>query len=148
MSRIKLTPVSGQIDTFDLTGADGQPFVANSTPKSSGAVIGCTETITLIHHIKGDEDDEYECHTVSKASWYQKNTITTSGDGAKPVNTYDIRVFGEFFAVEPALGDYIVKGIVEAFESLTDLKGLEYFRITAIGDNRRGGLPHLRISGQ
>lgn len=146
MSRIKLTPVSDQIDTFDVTGADGQPFIPNST-RTNGAVIGCTETVTLVHHIK-DEEDTYECHTVGKASWYQKTTITTSGDGAKPVNTYEVRIFGEFSTTEPSLGDYVVKGIVEGIEKPSDLKGNTYFRITAISDNRRGGLGHWRVSGQ
>ena len=146
MSRVKLTPVNGQIDTFDLTGADGQPFIANSTPKASGAVLGCTETITLIHHIK--DDDTYECHTVNKASWYSKNTITTSGDGAKPVNTYDVRVFGDFIGITPSTGDYVVRGIIENIETPRDLNGVEYFRITSVSDNRRGGLPHWRLSGQ
>lgn len=147
MSRIKLKPVEGQIDTFDLTGADGQPFTPASTPRQAGGIIGCTETVTLVHHIK-DDDDTYECHTVGKASWFQKNTITTSGDGAKPVNTFDVRIFGDFLGVEPSLGDYVVKGIVEGIETPHDLKNKVYFRITAISDNRRGGLPHWRVSGQ
>ena len=147
MSRIKLKPVSGQIDTFDMTGADGQPFIPTSTAKSAGGLIGCTETVTLVHHIKDDEDT-YECHTVGRASWFSKNTITTSGDGAKPVNTFEVRVFGEFLGVEPSLGDYVVKGIVNNIEAPNDLKNKVYFRITAIGDNRRGGLPHWRVSGQ
>lgn len=147
MSRVKLTPVSGQVDTFDLTGANGQPFTPNTTPFAGGSLVGCTETITLIHHIKGDEDI-YECHTAGKASWYQKTTIVTSADGAKPVNTFDVRIFGEFFGVEPSLGDYVVKGIVESIEKPSDLKNKVYFRITAVSDNRRGSLAHWRVSGQ
>lgn len=110
-------------------------------------MLGCNETITLIHHIK-DDDDTYTCHTAEHASWFSKITISTSGDGAKPVNSYDVRIFGEFSGVEPSLGDYVVKGIVESFEKLTDLKNMVYFRITAISDNRRGGLAHWRLSGQ
>lgn len=146
MSRVKLTPVNGQVDTFDMTGAGDQPISVATSPKS-GAIIGCTETITLVHHIK-DDDDTYTCHTVNKASWYQKTTITTSADGVKPVNTFDVRVFADFSGVVPALGDYVVKGIVEGIEKPSDLKNVVYFRITAISDNRRGGLPHWRVSGQ
>ena len=110
-------------------------------------MLGCTETITLVHHIK-DDDDTYTCHTVNNASWYQKTTITTSADGAKPVNTFEVRIFSEISGVVPALGDYVVKGIVEGIEKPSDLKNEVYFRITAISDNRRGGLPHWRVSGQ
>lgn len=146
MSRIKLTPVNGQIDTFYLTGADGQPISIATTPKSGG-VIGCTETITLVHHIK-DDNDTYTCHTVNNASWFSKVTISTSADGAKPVNTLEARVFSDFSGVVPALGDYVVKGIAEGIEKPSDLKNMVYFRITAISDNRRGGLAHWRLSGQ
>ncbi len=146
MSRIKLTPVNGQIDTFDLTGADGQP-ISIATTQKSGGVIGCTETITLVHHIK-DDNDTYTCHTVNNASWFSKVTISTSADGAKPVNTFEVRVFSDFSGVVPALGDYVVKGIAEDIEKPADLKNMVYFRITAISDNRRGNLAHWRLSGQ
>ena len=146
MSKIKLTPVSGQVDTFEMTGAGGQPI--NVSPSSrGGGVIGCTETVTLVHHIK-DDDDTYTCHPVNNASWFSKVTISTSADGAKPVNTYEVRIFNDFSGVEPSLGDYVVKGIAEGIESPTDLKNMVYFRITAISDNRRGHLAHWRVSGQ
>ncbi len=110
-------------------------------------MLGCTETVTLVHHIKND-DDTYICHTVKNASWFSKTTISTSADGAKPVNTFEVRLFGDLTGVQPALGDYVVKGTIRNVEKPADLKNSEYFRITAIGDNRRGGLPHWRVSGQ
>lgn len=146
MSRIKLTPVTGQIDTFDVTGAGGQ-IIAPSPSGQSRGLLGCTETVTLVHHNKDDEDT-YTCTIVNNASWFSKVTITTSGDGAKPVNTYESRLFGEVAGANPSPGDFLVKGIVTGIEKPSDLKGLEYFRITAVGDNRRGGLAHWRVSGQ
>lgn len=110
-------------------------------------MLGCTETITLVHHIK-DDDDTYVCHTAKKASWFAKTTISTSADGAKPVNTFEVRIFDELTSLTPALGDYVVKGKVKDIEAPQDLKDKVYFRITAISDNRRGGLPHWRVSGQ
>lgn len=110
-------------------------------------MLGCTETITLVHHVKND-DDTYTCHTVENASWFAKTTISTSADGAKPVNTFEVRLFGEISDVEPSLGDYVVKGIIDSVETPSDLKNKVYFRITAISDNRRGGLSHWRVSGQ
>ena len=146
MSRIKLTPVSGQTDTFDVSGAGGQ-IVTPSPSKRSRGLIGCTETVTLIHHDKGEEDI-YICTIVENASWFSKVTISTSADGAKPSNSYEVRLFGEVLGATPAPGDYLVKGVVTGIEKPSDLKGLEYFRITAVGDNRRGGLAHWRVSGQ
>lgn len=110
-------------------------------------MLGCTETVTLIHHVKGD-DDSYTCKTVYNASWFQKTTISTSGDGAKPSNTFEVRLRNVPEGSEPSLGDYVVKGIINSIETPSDLKGEVYFRITAIGDNRRGGLSHWRLSGQ
>lgn len=110
-------------------------------------MLGCTETITLVHHVK-DDDDTYTCHTVKNASWFSKTTISTSADGAKPVNTFEVRIFDEFSSVVPSLGDFVVKGIAKDIEKPSDLKNKAYFRITAISDNRRGGLPHWRLSGQ
>ena len=110
-------------------------------------MLGCTETITLVHHIKND-DDTYTCHTVKNASWFSKTTIATSADGAKPVNTYDVRVFGSFEGVTPSMGDYVIKGHKNRVESPADLKNEVYFRITAIGYNNRDVLPHWRFSGQ
>ncbi len=110
-------------------------------------MLGCTETITLVHHIK-DDDDTYTCHTVKNASWFSKTTITTSADGTKPVNTFDVRVFADLDGLTPSLGDYIVKGVINTVEKPSDLKNEVYFRVTAIGFNKRGGLPHWRLSGQ
>lgn len=110
-------------------------------------MIGCTETITLIHHNK-EQDDTYICTTIGGASWFSNVTITTSADGAKPVNSYVVRVSNPPVNFNPVTGDYCVKGTVKSIEKQSDLKGLDYFRITAVGNNKRGILSHIRISGQ
>lgn len=111
-------------------------------------MLGCTETITLVHHIPEADGDRYICHTVNNCSWFSKITIATSGDGAKPVNTFDVRIMDALEGHVPELGDFCVHGIIETVEKPSDLKGLEYFRITAIGKNFREPLPHWRVSGQ
>lgn len=109
-------------------------------------MIACDQTITLIKHIMGEDTDAYTCTTVSGASWYSKTVIVTSGDGAKPANTFEVRIFGNL-DIEPAPGDYVALGTVEAVTKPSELKGVEHFRITSVGDNRRGGLAHWRVSG-
>ena len=106
----------------------------------------CDQTVTLVHHIKGDDGDTYACTTYEKASWFKKQTITTSADGAKPVNTYEVRILGTQ-DISPALGDYVALGAVSGVSKPSDLKG-DHFRVTSIGDNRRGTLAHWRLSGQ
>ena len=110
-------------------------------------MLACTETVTIIHHEKNIGSDSYSCTVVFGASWFKKTTISTSGDGAKPSNSYECRIMGA--DVLPAsMGDYIALGEVESIETPSDLKEIDHFRITAIGDNRRGKLPHMRYSGQ
>lgn len=105
-------------------------------------------TLTLVKHIKTVDGDTYACHTVDGCSWFGKTTIATSADGAKPVNSFDVRIFDKLTGHEPANGDYIVKGLIETVEKPADLKGWEHFRITAVGNNLRGILAHWRVSGQ
>lgn len=107
------------------------------------------QTITLVKHIKTDTDT-YACYRMNGASWFAKTTISTSGDGAKPVNTYVSRIPAENFptGIQPAAGDYMVRGVVTAIAKPSDLKGLDYFRVTAVGANNRGGLSHWRVDGQ
>lgn len=110
-------------------------------------MLMCNQTITIIHHVKGVDNDTYICTPHGEASWFKKRAITTDGDGAKPSNTYETRIMGSD-EISVALGDYVVLGIVSAVEKLSDINSLDHFRITAIGDNRRGGLPHWRLTGQ
>lgn len=111
-------------------------------------MLGCDQTITLVKHIKDNDGDIYECYTFEDASWFAKTTITTSGDGAKPANSYEVRIFGDLLGVVPSLGDYCVKGKVGNITKPADLKGFEHFRITSLGSNMRPPLPHWRVSGQ
>lgn len=108
------------------------------------------QTITLVKHVKTDTGDTYACYSMGGASWFSKTTISTSGDGAKPVNSYTVRVPSEYFptGVKPDNGDYITRGVVTAVSKPSDLNSVEHFRITSVGNNLRGNLPHWRVDGQ
>ena len=110
-------------------------------------MLACNQTITIIHHDKGIDEDTYICRSYERASWFKKNTITTSGDGAKPANSYEVRIMTEE-DISIAPGDFVALGVVKGIEKPSDLVSIEHFRITAIGDNRRGKLGHWRVSGQ
>lgn len=133
----------------------------------------CDQTVTLVHHVKGKDGDTYTCTTYSNASWFARQTISTSGDGAKPVNSYEVRIMTRD-DISLDMGDYVVLGAFDNFEAPSDLDigkvytsadgrvftaadgsllvldtaAHEHFRVTAIGDNRRGWLAHWRLSGQ
>lgn len=109
-------------------------------------MLACTETITLIRHIAENAGDSYESSVIPNASWFSKTIIVTSADGAEPSNTYEVRIMTTE-DIKVSTGDYVVKGEVSGVTAPKDLKGTEHFRVTTIGDNRRGRLPHWRLSG-
>lgn len=110
-------------------------------------MLECKHTVTLIHREKGVDGDTYTCTVFDGASWFKKNTITTSADGAKPVNTYVVRILTKE-DIKCDLGDHLAFGVVSDIQKVSDLKEFDSFRITAIGDNRRGTLAHWRFDGQ
>lgn len=111
-------------------------------------MLECNKTVTLIHHEKGVDADTYTCTVYDGASWFKKNTIVTSADGAKPVNTYVARIMTNE-DIKCELGDYLALGTVSKVEKPSQLKEFDSFRITSIGDNRRGvHLAHWRFDGQ
>lgn len=110
-------------------------------------MLMCNQTVTLVHHVKGKDGDSYDCKVYDKASWFEKRGISTSGDGAAPSNTYEVRIMTQA-DVSPSAGDYVVLGTVANVAAPSDLAKRDHFRVTAIGDNRRGKLAHWRLSGQ
>lgn len=108
------------------------------------------QVVTLVKHTKTDTGDAYACYSMPNASWFSSVSIATSADGAKPVNTYTVRIPEEYVptGICPDLGDYVVRGVITSVRRPSDLAGHEHFRVTAVGCNLRGRLPHWRASGQ
>lgn len=109
-------------------------------------MIECNNTVTLLHAEHTNDDDFWQCVIFGNASWFKRNTITTSEKGATPSNSYESRIMTED-DINVSHGDWLVLGRVESVEKPSDVT-LDKFRITAIGDNRRGSLKHWRLSGQ
>ena len=112
-------------------------------------MLACDQVITLVKHNAGEDGDTYSCYTIPEASWFATVSISTSGDGAKPGNSYTVRIpeRNTPTGIVPAVGDYVARGIITRVTRPADLAGMERFRITAVGDNRRGGLAHWKVSG-
>lgn len=111
--------------------------------------LTCDEAVTLVHHVKGNDTDAYMCYPINGASWYEKIQVSTSSDGAMPKSVIISRIPEENLPeCLPEISDYLVYGTVEAVSRPSDLKGMLYFRITCVSDNRRSRLlPHVRVSG-
>ena len=111
-------------------------------------MLQCDKVVTIIHHNKETDSDTYTCTTYGDASWFAKTAIITGAEtGAKPSNTYEVRLMTSE-GITVSFGDYVALGIVLDIQKPADLKSVDHFRVTAVGDNRRGKLPHWRLSGQ
>lgn len=110
-------------------------------------MLMCEETVTLVHEERTDDGESYVCTVIQGASWYGKAAMAQTTEGITPQNTYKSR-FPATVLVQPHKGDFLVRGVVEIVKRApADLKGREYFCITAVGDNRRGRLQHWTVSG-
>lgn len=108
-------------------------------------MLACDKTATLVRL----EGERYSCTALKGVSWFAKTVAAVSTDGAKPVNILKVRIPENVMpeGVIPRPGDFLVLGVLEAMERPADLLGREYFQVTAVGDNRRGGLRHWSVSG-
>lgn len=109
-------------------------------------MLMCNETVTLV---RLDENDEYQCTVIEGASWYGKAQITQQQDGFVGGMVVKARIPEEHMpdGVTPEAKDVLARGRVENVNTLQDLKGVEHFKIMAVGDNRRGRNPHWAVSG-
>lgn len=113
-------------------------------------MLVCTETVTLVHPVRGDDGDAYTCTVIKGASWYRKAVVALDGDGAKPVPVCKVRIPAEDMpeGTAPEEGDYLVRGVLEAVQRApADFAGREYVLLSTVGDNRRGRFPHWFLSG-
>ena len=113
-------------------------------------MLMCNEPVTLIHLERYDDGERYDVTVIEKASWYGKRVMTQTTKGAEPQNTYTVRIPDSYVPDQPPeKGDYMVRGahIGEVRRIPADIAEEEYFCITAVGDNRRGRLKHMVVSG-
>lgn len=111
-------------------------------------MIGCTETVTLVHHVAGINEDSYICTVMEGVSWFGKAGDAPSASGGEaPKAEYTVRIPANAVPDPlPAPGDFLVRGVLMAYQGKHSLKGREYFRISRVGDNRRGrNLSHVVV---
>lgn len=114
-------------------------------------MLGCTETVTFVRLVKGKDDDAYETRTLSGVSWFNKTRIMAEGTGVVYDNVVYIRIPAEAMPADwlPAEGDHVFHG--EPSGSITTPAQLAAYKprkVMTVGDNRRGGLPHVGVIGK
>lgn len=116
-------------------------------------MLACTETVTLVQrkYDKATDTDSYICTRIEGVSWFGKLIATPENQGLTGAVKVTVRIPEDKMpGIVIKRGDFIVHGIVESVEKQADLKGLEYFSVLSIGDNRRSqrkDLRHWVVSG-
>lgn len=106
------------------------------------------DTVTIVRHIETIDGDSYSNTVIHGVSWKRSAGDNMGRQGETPVTSVTVRIPEENLPdVLPTAGDYIVRGVASV-NSLADLKGREYFRVSSISDNLRGiHLRHLAVNG-
>lgn len=113
-------------------------------------MLGCDESVTLIKC----DDETYTFTTFEGVSWHDKTQIKVEGTGLVFANAVKIRIPAASVMPDgplPEVGDHVVKGGLPegaTIDRLADLAPFSPRKVMAVGDNRRGGLPHLVVIGQ
>ena len=104
------------------------------------------ESVTLIRC----DGERYTTVLYGNASWFEKSGIVPSDSGFVSENSVCVRIPARAITAGlPAVGDHILRGIIPAgrtVQSPADLAALGARRILSVGDNRRGGIPHVAVT--
>ncbi len=110
--------------------------------------------------------DKFVRTQVQKVNWYNNLGAVMSNGAVGVGNTFKLRTenYGSYLpekdykALATKTGkwtiqrdDVVAKGLLTTeITGIADLQklGIECFRVTTYSDNRRGGLPHLRLGGE
>lgn len=114
-------------------------------------MLACNETVTFVRRIAERDGDRYECKVVVGVSWYGKRGDQPSAQaGEAPRSECTVRVPASRVPKElPKAGDIVVRGILAEYTGRKSLEEREWFRISTVGDNRRGRfLPHLVVKNE
>ena len=109
-------------------------------------MLACDQTVTLV---KCDGED-YTLTVIEGVSWFDKVKVALQDKGLKFANATKVRIPADKVpTVPPVVSDILVLGTVTGtIEKPADLAAYRRVTIMAVGDNRRGRLPHLAVIGQ
>ena len=109
-------------------------------------MLACEETITLIRC----NGESYTTVVFDGVSWYDKTQAKLESTGMTYANEVKIRIPAESLpATIPEVGDLVIKGkIPEVPTAPVDIAPYKPRKIMAVGDNRRGRIPHVAVTAQ
>ncbi|MEG0764409.1 MAG: DUF6751 family protein [Pseudoflavonifractor sp.] len=109
-------------------------------------MLGCDKTVTLVRC----DGESYTTTIIVGVSWFDKARIKLEGEGLAFANATAVRIPAAAVpAILPKVGDTLILGAVtRPLEKPADLAAYRHVKIMAVGDNRRGGRPHVGLTCQ
>ncbi|MBR2716446.1 MAG: hypothetical protein IKD79_01755 [Oscillospiraceae bacterium] len=114
-------------------------------------MLRCTETVSFVRLVKGTDGDRYISTRCDGVSWYDKTRIRTENGGVVYDNAVQIRIPAASVPAGwlPQVGDCAVRGGIRGtISTCADMEAYAPRRVVAVGDNRRGGLPHVAVTAR
>lgn len=130
-------------------------------------MLGCNQMVTLYNKYIENRQERWQRTVIDGVSWFGKERVSVSAECSSSVDTVIVRIPESSLTkyATPSLwlvdrkgwtlrsGDLLVKGVLDVEvlpgESISKvLRAAEQtITIGSFGDNRRGSLPHIRVSG-
>lgn len=108
-----------------------------------------TNTDITIYHREYDPKlrmDQWKRIYVPKAWWHKDEKSSVTTDGLKQADVITIRIPDT--TIEVVKDDYIAKGnCLVKMQTIKDLSGIEFAKITSVNRNLFGGNPHIKVVG-
>lgn len=108
-----------------------------------------TNTDLTIYHREYDPKKRVDAWTrfyVSEAWWFSVEKSTLSTDGLIQADVTTIRIPDTLVVVKK--DDYVVKGACSIeMQTVKDLNGTDYVKVTSANYNRFGNNPHIKVVG-
>ena len=104
-------------------------------------------TIYSRKHNPSSDYDEWERQYVPKCKWYENTKSNITTNGLKSADVLTVRIPN--LSVSVKKGDVIIKGPCDIeMQTVKDLAGIEYFKVTGANYNTFGRNPHIKVVGE
>ena len=108
-----------------------------------------TNTDITIYHREYDPKlrmDQWKRIYVPKVWWHKDEKSSVTTDGLKQADVITIRIPDTM--IEVVKDDYIAKGNCPVkMQTIKDLSGIEFAKVTSVNRNLFGGNPHIKVVG-
>lgn len=109
-------------------------------------MLGCDKTVTVVRYA----GEAYTKTILRGVSWHGKLKVALEARGLTGASLFTVRIPSITLpdGFYPQVGDVLVLGEVrQEVTRPTDLEPWPHFKALAVGDNRRGELAHVVVSG-